>query len=149
MSTVGVPRVLHHEHAESQGYTALVIELCGPSLDHLRERCGGKFTIKTVCFIARQMVSLSDQLRDIRYRVRNSVTDHAVALHTRQVLCTQLACAWQPTSWSSRWWFGDKEPDTSRWCVHRFSGLLLFITIMLCRIWSSEDVFRRYFRVRC
>ncbi|KIJ14333.1 hypothetical protein PAXINDRAFT_181108 [Paxillus involutus ATCC 200175] len=68
--TVGVPRVLHHEHAESQGYTALVIELCGPNLDHLREQCGGKFTTKTVCFIARQMITRLRSIHD-KYYVLN------------------------------------------------------------------------------
>ncbi|KAF8841222.1 kinase-like protein [Paxillus ammoniavirescens] len=65
--TVGVPRALHLEHAEVQGYTALVIELCGPTLDHLRERCGGKFTIKTVCLIARQMITRLRSIHDKCY----------------------------------------------------------------------------------
>ncbi|KIK90945.1 hypothetical protein PAXRUDRAFT_150749, partial [Paxillus rubicundulus Ve08.2h10] len=38
-------------------YTALVIELFGPNLDYLLKRCGGKFTIKTVCLIARQVIT--------------------------------------------------------------------------------------------
>ncbi|KAF8841220.1 kinase-like protein [Paxillus ammoniavirescens] len=68
--TMGVPRALHLEHAEVQGYTALVIELCGPTLDHLRERCGGKFTIKTVCLIARQMITRLRFIHD-KYYVLN------------------------------------------------------------------------------
>ena len=39
-------------------HNILVIDLLGPNLEDLFDMCGRKFTIKTVCMAAKQMVSL-------------------------------------------------------------------------------------------
>lgn len=38
-------------------HNILVIDLLGPNLEDLFDMCGRKFTIKTVCMAAKQMVS--------------------------------------------------------------------------------------------
>ena len=39
-------------------HNVLVIDLLGPNLEDLFDMCGRKFTIKTVCMAAKQMVSI-------------------------------------------------------------------------------------------
>lgn len=39
-------------------HNILVIDLLGPNLEDLFDMCGRKFTIKTVCMAAKQMVSI-------------------------------------------------------------------------------------------
>lgn len=49
---------------------ALVMELLGPSLEDLHRKCGRRFTLKTVCILADQMLSLLEyiHLRSIIHR---------------------------------------------------------------------------------
>ncbi|KII62869.1 Casein kinase I isoform alpha [Thelohanellus kitauei] len=49
---------------------ALVMELLGPSIEELHKRCKCKFTLKTVCLLADQMISLLEylHLRSIIHR---------------------------------------------------------------------------------
>ena len=52
---VGVPQVYHF--GQEGLHNVLVIDLLGPSLEDLFDMCGRKFSTKTVCMAARQMVS--------------------------------------------------------------------------------------------
>ena len=52
---MGVPSV--KSYGFSGDYNILVMELLWKSLEDLFQECGGKFTLKTVCMIADQMVS--------------------------------------------------------------------------------------------
>ena len=52
---VGVPQV--HHFGQEGLHNVLVIDLLGPNLEDLFDMCGRKFTIKTVCMAAKQMVS--------------------------------------------------------------------------------------------
>ena len=52
---VGVPQV--HYFGQEGLHNVLVIDLLGPNLEDLFDMCGRKFTIKTVCMAAKQMVS--------------------------------------------------------------------------------------------
>src|SRR5258707_10938676 len=54
--TVGVPQV--HHFGQEGLHNVLVIDLLGPNLEDLFDLCGRKFSIKTVCMAAKQMVSL-------------------------------------------------------------------------------------------
>jgi hypothetical protein len=52
--SVGVPQV--HHFGQEGLHNVLAIDLLGPNLEDLFDMCGRKFTIKTVCMAARQMV---------------------------------------------------------------------------------------------
>ena len=58
--TVGVPQV--HHFGQEGLHNVLVIDLLGPNLEDLFDLCGRKFSIKTVCMAAKQMVSLFPSL---------------------------------------------------------------------------------------
>ena len=55
LSTAGIPQIYHF--GQEGLHNILVIDLLGPSLEDLFDMCGRKFSIKTVCMAARQMVS--------------------------------------------------------------------------------------------
>lgn len=50
----GIPQIYHF--GQEGLHNILVIDLLGPSLEDLFDMCGRKFTVKTVCMAARQMV---------------------------------------------------------------------------------------------
>ena len=53
----GIPQIYHF--GQEGLHNILVIDLLGPSLEDLFDMCGRKFSVKTVCMAAKQMVSLS------------------------------------------------------------------------------------------
>ncbi|TRM64245.1 kinase-like domain-containing protein [Schizophyllum amplum] len=53
--TSGVPQV--HHFGQEGLHNVLVIDLLGPNLEDLFDMCGRKFSIKTVCMAAKQMVT--------------------------------------------------------------------------------------------
>ncbi|KAF7424236.1 hypothetical protein PC9H_009542 [Pleurotus ostreatus] len=53
--TLGVPQV--HHFGQEGLHNVLVIDLLGPNLEDLFDMCGRKFTAKTVCMAAKQMIS--------------------------------------------------------------------------------------------
>lgn len=61
--TAGVPQVYYF--GQEGLYNILVIDLLGPNLEDLFDMCGRKFTIKTVCMAAKQMVSLLSDLTQL------------------------------------------------------------------------------------
>jgi casein kinase 1 len=60
---VGVPQV--HYFGQEGLHNVLVIDLLGPNLEDLFDMCGRKFSIKTVCMAAKQMVGLVSTLHFI------------------------------------------------------------------------------------
>ena len=56
LCAAGVPQV--HYFGQEGLHNVLVIDLLGPNLEDLFDMCGRKFTIKTVCMAAKQMVRL-------------------------------------------------------------------------------------------
>jgi hypothetical protein len=54
LRAVGIPQIYHF--GQEGLHNILVIDLLGPSLEDLFDMCARKFTIKTVCMAARQMV---------------------------------------------------------------------------------------------
>ncbi|KAG1773472.1 kinase-like domain-containing protein [Suillus occidentalis] len=60
--TVGVPQV--HHFGQEGLHNVLVIDLLGPNLEDLFDMCGRKFTIKTVCMSAKQMISRIQSVHD-------------------------------------------------------------------------------------
>ena len=55
--TVGIPNVYYF--GQEGLHNILVIDLLGPSLEDLFDYCQRRFSQKTVCMIAKQMVSTS------------------------------------------------------------------------------------------
>ncbi|KAL5511128.1 YCK2_1 [Sanghuangporus vaninii] len=51
----GIPQIYHF--GQEGLHNILVIDLLGPSLEDLFDMCARKFSIKTVCMVARQMIS--------------------------------------------------------------------------------------------
>jgi casein kinase 1 len=60
--TAGVPQV--HHFGQEGLHNVLVIDLLGPNLEDLFDMCGRKFTIKTVCMAAKQMVTRVQAIHD-------------------------------------------------------------------------------------
>jgi len=54
VASAGIPQIYHF--GQEGLHNILVIDLLGPSLEDLFDMCGRKFSIKTVCMAARQMV---------------------------------------------------------------------------------------------
>ena len=55
LTSVGIPQVYYF--GQEGLHNILVIDLLGPSLEDLFDMCGRKFSVKTCCMTARQMVS--------------------------------------------------------------------------------------------
>ena len=62
--TAGIPQV--HYFGQEGLHNVLVIDLLGPNLEDLFDMCGRKFTIKTVCMAAKQMVGVTSFIRITR-----------------------------------------------------------------------------------
>ncbi|EKM78588.1 hypothetical protein AGABI1DRAFT_40864 [Agaricus bisporus var. burnettii JB137-S8] len=60
--TLGVPQV--HYFGQEGLHNVLVIDLLGPNLEDLFDMCGRKFSIKTVCMAAKQMVTRVQAVHD-------------------------------------------------------------------------------------
>ncbi|KAF8273310.1 kinase-like protein [Lactarius quietus] len=60
--TLGVPQV--HHFGQEGLHNVLAIDLLGPNLEDLFDMCGRKFSIKTVCLAAKQMVTRIQSVHD-------------------------------------------------------------------------------------
>lgn len=78
---VGIPQIYHF--GQEGLHNILVIDLLGPSLEDLFDMCGRKFTIKTVCMAARQMVR-HPRARVVPRPLMSVWIDHARANDTRE-----------------------------------------------------------------
>ena len=53
---IGIPK--YYWSGEQDDYQILVIELLGPNLEHLLTKCSGKFSLKTTCIIAQEIIKI-------------------------------------------------------------------------------------------
>ncbi|KAF5367088.1 hypothetical protein D9758_003971 [Tetrapyrgos nigripes] len=60
--TFGIPQVYHF--GQEGLHNVLVMDLLGPSLEDLFNKCGRKFSIKTVCMLAKQMITRVQTLHE-------------------------------------------------------------------------------------
>ncbi|KAF9526977.1 CK1/CK1/CK1-G protein kinase [Crepidotus variabilis] len=58
----GIPQIYHF--GQEGLHNILVIDLLGPSLEDLFDMCGRKFTIKTVCMAAKQMITRAQTIHE-------------------------------------------------------------------------------------
>ncbi|KAI5121654.1 hypothetical protein M0805_002730 [Coniferiporia weirii] len=58
----GIPQIYHF--GQEGLHNILVIDLLGPSLEDLFDMCGRKFSVKTVCMTAREMISRVQTIHD-------------------------------------------------------------------------------------
>ncbi|KIJ41231.1 hypothetical protein M422DRAFT_255736 [Sphaerobolus stellatus SS14] len=65
---VGIPQIYHF--GQEGLHNILVIDLLGPSLEDLFDMCGRKFSIKTTCMVAKQMLSRVEtiHMKNLIYR---------------------------------------------------------------------------------
>lgn len=75
--TAGIPQIYHF--GQEGLHNILVIDLLGPSLEDLFDMCGRKFSIKTVCMAAKQMVRPSAFPRAAHVRHLETLTDESYA----------------------------------------------------------------------
>jgi len=67
--SAGVPQV--HYFGQEGLHNVLVIDLLGPNMEDLFDMCGRKFTIKTVCMAAKQMVSVTPSFPSTMFACEN------------------------------------------------------------------------------
>ncbi|KIY72407.1 kinase-like protein [Cylindrobasidium torrendii FP15055 ss-10] len=60
--TPGVPQV--HHFGQEGLHNVLVIDLLGPNLEDIFDMCGRKFSVKTVCMAAKQMITRVQAIHD-------------------------------------------------------------------------------------
>ena len=92
---------MHHFGQEGL-HNVLVIDLLGPNLEDLFDLCGRKFSIKTVCMAAKQMVSVHYTPLTAQARLLFVISDAIRMLlaqttcveypATRLVYCTSAMC---------------------------------------------------------
>ena len=51
---IGIPNALYY--SKEGNYNVMVMDLLGPSLEDLFNYCNRRFTLKTVCMLAREMI---------------------------------------------------------------------------------------------
>lgn len=71
-----------HYFGQEGLHNVLVIDLLGPNLEDLFDMCGRKFTIKTVCMAAKQMVSSASLFFCVKCQPDGWVTRGMVAAFT-------------------------------------------------------------------
>ncbi|KIJ62822.1 hypothetical protein HYDPIDRAFT_93406 [Hydnomerulius pinastri MD-312] len=62
---VGVPRTFFY--GQEGEYSVLVTELLGPSLEYLLNLCGGTFSLKTVCLVAKQIIARLQSIHELSF----------------------------------------------------------------------------------
>lgn len=70
----GVPAV-HHFGIEGD-FNCMVMEVLGPSLEDLFKYCHRKFTIKTTCMVAIQLITRIEQVHNCHYIHRDIKPDN-------------------------------------------------------------------------
>ena len=72
----GVPRVFYFGAVEQHPFNAMVLEMMGPSLERLFTLCDRRFSLKTVLFLADQMLERLQFIHDSGYLHRDLKPDN-------------------------------------------------------------------------
>jgi serine/threonine protein kinase len=67
-------------------YTVIVMEMIGPSLEHLLKVCGGKFSIQTIALLGKQMIRILSYIHSHGYVHRDIKPDNFLVKATNNAL---------------------------------------------------------------
>ena len=143
---VGLPRV-YYDGLECD-FRVLIMDLLGPSLADLQRYCGNKFSMKTTCMLARQLIILLEHLHSRGYVHRDIKPDNfliGAGVDRDTVYMSDLGMACEMDS--GPWLRDDQERQPALMGTPEFASITGHYngcTIMTCSFeyWTDAESFQ-------